>query len=1067
MTLRLDALVIVQGWSDDLTACLESLGNAIDDVRLACTVPGLGPAVSAAWSVPVLGIECGEAVGPFLHRAASEGVGDAWLFLRATDRLTAPPETWRASLTETDALAVPVRSLRRRVAEGTEALSPDHPESLGAVSAATETAVRVVRRSALAGFYSAAAPTPRLAPGAQVRQVDAGPAVLAAHALYDQGDQTPQAAYQLGARADVAQMPPDAEALAVLADRLEQVKSFRTADAARLAAYRLDGKVDDLLAVVERHLSFDRTDAARNLLAPLVPAEGREGGADCSVLEAWARVLMALGDGDRAWQVQQRCLAIQSEPTAAMLLAAARIALRAGALAEVHTLTDQVLALDPADLSAHVLRALAYMRDGLAFRAVPDLKIALDVEPSSPSARQALAAARHRLGLPTDADATAPVRPATPLPHLGPRGVLSFIPHLAGGAGRVAVDIIRALGAERPQALITLDAGDNTGLDLRAELDDLGIPIATVVTRDQMTQAQTVADAGLVLAHYWPNPLPPPSRRPGQRRVAISHGTTRLPEDFDDFVCLTPDHAAKHVELPSDRLTVIPNGVDCYAIATTPPDEALWSPRTPGRATVRIALLSRLTHTKLYARLLQVLDPIADLDVEAVVAGAGPRRWQIERRLGDFAIGDRVRFIGPIASSRTAGFLRAADIGLHLTQTHRETLSIALLEMMAAGLPLVGQPRGCLPMLVENGVNGWLAEDETALSAALRALVQSPEQRRRFGEASRQRAGEYDISRFDARWRRFVADRLDRPTPDEARRRPTPPAPSCACAGMAAFAAATAAPGRDGPPRGLIVAASPRVGGTFFLDLLSRTQRFGHLGEHLAAWDNARQAGCRLPRPLDEAMLAEWAWSASLDGRAGCRVAFPQFEVLCRQHGGADWPSRWLDRLSPLFWLRLVRRDRVAQAVSDVLARATGKWSDRGLPTLAAAQPAYDAGAIAETLARIEAAEAGWDRFFADHGIVPLTLVYETLVADPTAALRAVFDALGEPMPATGVIESEYRRQADTLNADWIRAFRATHGPASRDAADLGGDQAAPGVGEAVDAELGGGAPGRRAHPGP
>ena len=63
--------------------------------------------------------------------------------------------------------------------------------------------------------------------------------------------------------------------------------------------------------------------------------------------------------------------------------------------------------------------------------------------------------------------------------------------------------------------------------------------------------------------------------------------------------------------------------------------------------------------------------------------------------------------------------------------------SLAILEMLAAQLPIVSQPRGCLPELVTDGVNGFLAEEERGRGRASPAFSSRPSLRRDFGAASR------------------------------------------------------------------------------------------------------------------------------------------------------------------------------------------------------------------------------------------------------------------------------------------------------------------------------------------
>jgi glycosyltransferase involved in cell wall biosynthesis len=106
-------------------------------------------------------------------------------------------------------------------------------------------------------------------------------------------------------------------------------------------------------------------------------------------------------------------------------------------------------------------------------------------------------------------------------------------------------------------------------------------------------------------------------------------------------------------------------------------------------------------------------------------------------------------------------FLGRADIGLHLTEIAEEVHSLAILEMLAASLPVVSQPRGCLPELVTDGRNGFLAEDEGAIASRLEQLIEDAELRRRFGVRSREVARRYDVQLFAARYTALV-DRVAR-----------------------------------------------------------------------------------------------------------------------------------------------------------------------------------------------------------------------------------------------------------------------------------------------------------------
>jgi glycosyltransferase involved in cell wall biosynthesis len=78
----------------------------------------------------------------------------------------------------------------------------------------------------------------------------------------------------------------------------------------------------------------------------------------------------------------------------------------------------------------------------------------------------------------------------------------------------------------------------------------------------------------------------------------------------------------------------------------------------------------------------------------------------------------------------------------------------AVLEAMAASLPVVATPAGDSPSLVQDGVSGYVVEFDNASSMAGRIvqLANSPELRRTMGESGRRRAEEhYDIRRLPDR----------------------------------------------------------------------------------------------------------------------------------------------------------------------------------------------------------------------------------------------------------------------------------------------------------------------------
>jgi glycosyltransferase involved in cell wall biosynthesis len=80
--------------------------------------------------------------------------------------------------------------------------------------------------------------------------------------------------------------------------------------------------------------------------------------------------------------------------------------------------------------------------------------------------------------------------------------------------------------------------------------------------------------------------------------------------------------------------------------------------------------------------------------------------------------------------------------------TRADCFSLASIEAMAAGIPVVTSAVGGIPEIVADGVTGYLVapDDGAGLRAALAALVEDPGRRERMGVAAREAA----VTRFDA-----------------------------------------------------------------------------------------------------------------------------------------------------------------------------------------------------------------------------------------------------------------------------------------------------------------------------
>jgi glycosyltransferase involved in cell wall biosynthesis len=141
--------------------------------------------------------------------------------------------------------------------------------------------------------------------------------------------------------------------------------------------------------------------------------------------------------------------------------------------------------------------------------------------------------------------------------------------------------------------------------------------------------------------------------------------------------------------------------------------------------------------------LLKALDRLSGKlpELTCVMIGRDAGSLDATRALaGDLGILPRIRFAG--LRTDVPDFLRAADLFVH--PSHQEGFSNAILEAMAAGLPVVACDVGGNPEAVVDGETGRLVppRNPERLAAAMAELLGDEGKRRTMGEAGKRRAEE-------------------------------------------------------------------------------------------------------------------------------------------------------------------------------------------------------------------------------------------------------------------------------------------------------------------------------------
>jgi glycosyltransferase involved in cell wall biosynthesis len=194
--------------------------------------------------------------------------------------------------------------------------------------------------------------------------------------------------------------------------------------------------------------------------------------------------------------------------------------------------------------------------------------------------------------------------------------------------------------------------------------------------------------------------------------------------------------------VPIDQLRVIRNGVEVERFAGLREQRAANRARLDLEDRFVILSIARLVPAKGIADLIlavQQLKERVDRPI-LVVLGGGPQRAELERQIAAAKLEASVRLEGEVADPRP--YLAAAD-AFALAST-REGLPNALLEAMAAGLPIVATRVGGVPEAIEDGLSGLLVQpgDPHAMAEAIHRLWRQPELRQQLGASASRRAAE-------------------------------------------------------------------------------------------------------------------------------------------------------------------------------------------------------------------------------------------------------------------------------------------------------------------------------------
>lgn len=200
------------------------------------------------------------------------------------------------------------------------------------------------------------------------------------------------------------------------------------------------------------------------------------------------------------------------------------------------------------------------------------------------------------------------------------------------------------------------------------------------------------------------------------------------------------------INVPSDKLVTIPNGVNTRHYTPGPADIKLKAELNPSSKKLVLSCIGRLVEAKDHLNLINAIKIVLEKginDFVVLIVGDGNLRDSIEACVNKLGVSENVILTG--ARSDIVEILRVSDIGI--LSSRREGFPMTLLEAMSTGKPCISTNVGCVRELITSDVGVVVPpEDSVALATAICDLYNRADDLEAMGlEARKIIVEKYDI----------------------------------------------------------------------------------------------------------------------------------------------------------------------------------------------------------------------------------------------------------------------------------------------------------------------------------
>ena len=212
-----------------------------------------------------------------------------------------------------------------------------------------------------------------------------------------------------------------------------------------------------------------------------------------------------------------------------------------------------------------------------------------------------------------------------------------------------------------------------------------------------------------------------------------------------DYIVMPTQSAIDMFRIKSDNISPVSNGIDLGRFYPhTPNKRIIGKYRIPNKPVV--TYVGRLDGEKDIDVLIWAAEIISQKhDVHFLLVGDGKVKKDLQKLVKKLDLGKRFTFTGRVSDRELEELQNVGSVFAMPSPT--ELQSLATLEAMACGKPIVAVDAGALPEICQDGANGLIVESKNILEMAdkISMLLSDKKLAQKYGDKSQEIAKTHDI----------------------------------------------------------------------------------------------------------------------------------------------------------------------------------------------------------------------------------------------------------------------------------------------------------------------------------